>query len=154
MVAQTLRTTKLARITWTKSKVNEVNCNCIVKCTNKHAGSRRYLPIDVGDTHQNTHRHLHMTPKNMWRTSPLLCDNGIALPGGNAAKRQSDRQHGKHHGWRHSHVLTVTLSQTLNTTFQLITLSSNGKYAHQWLNTKTQTNTVWLWLPNADYENR
>ena len=34
-----------------------------------------------------------MTPKNMWRTSPLFATMGIALPGGIAAKKDNpDRQ--------------------------------------------------------------
>ena len=42
---------------------------------------------------QTSTRHLHMTPKNMWRTSPLFATMGIALPGGIAAKKDNpDRQ--------------------------------------------------------------
>lgn len=49
--------------------------------------------VDVGNSTQTSIRHLHMTPKNMWRTSPLFATMGIALPGGIAAKRTyPDRQ--------------------------------------------------------------
>ena len=60
---------------------------------NKHADQDAIYSIDVGDTTQTSTRHLHMTPKNMWRTSPLFATMGIALPGGIAAKKDNpDRQ--------------------------------------------------------------
>lgn len=49
--------------------------------------------VDVGNSTQTSIRHLHMTEKNMWRTSPLFATMGIAIPGGIAAKRTyPDRQ--------------------------------------------------------------
>ncbi|GAA0370648.1 pyruvate oxidase [Alkalibacterium iburiense] len=53
---------------------------------NKHADEDAIYSIDVGNSTQTSIRHLHMTPKNMWRTSPLFATMGIALPGGIAAK--------------------------------------------------------------------
>lgn len=42
--------------------------------------------IDVGNTTQTSIRHLHMNPKNTWRTSPLFATMGNGLPGAIAAK--------------------------------------------------------------------
>ena len=60
---------------------------------NKHADEDAIYSIDVGNSTQTSIRHLNMTPKNMWRTSPLFASMGIALPGGIAAKNvYPDRQ--------------------------------------------------------------
>ena len=65
----------------------------VYNAINKHADQDAIYSIDVGDTTQTSTRHLHMTPKNMWRTSPLFASMGIALPGGIAAKKDNpDRQ--------------------------------------------------------------
>ena len=65
----------------------------VYNAINKHADEDAIYSIDVGDTTQTSTRHLHMTPKNMWRTSPLFATMGIALPGGIAAKKDNpDRQ--------------------------------------------------------------
>lgn len=65
----------------------------VYNAINKHADQDATYSIDVGDTTQTSTRHLHMTPKNMWRTSPLFATMGIALPGGIAAKKDNpDRQ--------------------------------------------------------------
>nr|QBS54787.1 SpxB_AC1 [synthetic construct] len=65
----------------------------VYNAINKHADQDAIYSIDVGDTTQTSTRHLHMTPKNMWRTSPLFATEGIALPGGIAAKKDNpDRQ--------------------------------------------------------------
>lgn len=42
--------------------------------------------IDVGNTTQTSIRHLHMTPKNLWRTSEVFATMGNGLPGALAAK--------------------------------------------------------------------
>jgi pyruvate oxidase len=42
--------------------------------------------IDVGDVTQTSIRHLHMNPKQMWRTSNLFATMGIGLPGAITAK--------------------------------------------------------------------
>ena len=65
----------------------------VYNAINKHADQDAIYSIDVGDTTQTSTRHLHMTPKNMWRKSPLFATMGIALPGGIAAKKDNpDRQ--------------------------------------------------------------
>ena len=61
----------------------------VYNAINKHADQDAIYSIDVGDTTQTSTRHLHMTPKNMWRTSPLFATMGIALPGGIAAKKDN-----------------------------------------------------------------
>ena len=65
----------------------------VYNAINKYADEDAIYSIDVGNTTQTSTRHLHMTPKNMWRTSPLFATMGIALPGGIAAKKDNpDRQ--------------------------------------------------------------
>ena len=65
----------------------------VYNAINKYADQDAIYSIDVGDSTQTSTRHLHMTPKNMWRTSPLFATMGIALPGGIAAKKDNpDRQ--------------------------------------------------------------
>ena len=65
----------------------------VYNAINKYADEDAIYSIDVGDTTQTSTRHLHMTPKNMWRTSPLFATMGIAIPGGIAAKKDNpDRQ--------------------------------------------------------------
>ena len=65
----------------------------VYNAINKYADEDAIYSIDVGNSTQTSIRHLHMTPKNMWRTSPLFATMGIALPGGIAAKNvYPDRQ--------------------------------------------------------------
>ncbi len=65
----------------------------VYNAINKYADQDAIYSIDVGNSTQTSTRHLHMTPKNMWRTSPLFATMGIALPGGIAAKKDNpDRQ--------------------------------------------------------------
>lgn len=65
----------------------------VYNAINKYAEEDAIFSIDVGNSTQTSTRHLHMTPKNMWRTSPLFATMGIALPGGIAAKKDNpDRQ--------------------------------------------------------------
>ncbi|CEL89605.1 pyruvate oxidase [Streptococcus sanguinis] len=65
----------------------------VYNAVNKYADQDAIYSIDVGNSTQTSTRHLHMTPKNMWRTSPLFATMGIALPGGIAAKKDNpDRQ--------------------------------------------------------------
>ena len=59
----------------------------VYNAINKYADEDAIYSIDVGNSTQTSIRHLHMTPKNMWRTSPLFASMGIALPGGIAAKK-------------------------------------------------------------------
>ena len=60
---------------------------------NKYAAEDAIFSTDVGNVTQMSVRHLHMTAKNMWRTSPLFATMGIGLPGGIGAKNTyPDRQ--------------------------------------------------------------
>lgn len=61
----------------------------VYNAINKYAEEDAIFSIDVGNSTQTSTRHLHMTPKNMWRTSPLFATMGIALPGGIAAKKDN-----------------------------------------------------------------
>lgn len=54
---------------------------------NTFADNDAIFSIDVGNVTLTSTRHLHMTEKNMWRTSPLFASMGIAIPGGIAAKK-------------------------------------------------------------------
>ena len=53
---------------------------------NRYAAEDAIFSVDVGDVTQTSIRHLHMTPKNMWRTSELFATMGNGLPGAIAAK--------------------------------------------------------------------
>ena len=61
----------------------------VYNAINKYADEDAIYSIDVGNSTQTSTRHLHMTPKNMWRTSPLFATMGIAIPGGIAAKKDN-----------------------------------------------------------------
>ncbi|WP_273753784.1 pyruvate oxidase [Leuconostoc mesenteroides] len=65
----------------------------VYNAINKYAADDAIFSIDVGNVTQMSARHLHMTDKNMWRTSPLFATMGIGLPGGIGAKNTyPDRQ--------------------------------------------------------------
>lgn len=65
----------------------------VYQAINKYADEDAIFSTDVGNVTQMSVRHLHMTPKNMWRTSPLFATMGIGLPGGIGAKNTyPDRQ--------------------------------------------------------------
>jgi len=65
----------------------------VYNAINKYAAEDAIFSTDVGNVTQMSVRHLHMTPKNMWRTSPLFATMGIGLPGGIGAKNTyPDRQ--------------------------------------------------------------
>ena len=65
----------------------------VYNAINKYAAEDAIFSIDVGNVTQMSVRHLHMTDKNMWRTSPLFATMGIGLPGGIGAKNTyPDRQ--------------------------------------------------------------
>lgn len=53
---------------------------------NQVADADAIYSVDVGNTTQTSVRHLHMTPKNMWRTSGVFATMGNGLPGAIAAK--------------------------------------------------------------------
>src|SRR5699024_9066012 len=54
----------------------------VYNAINNHADEDAIYSIDVGNSTQTSIRHLHMTPKNMWRTSPLFASIGIVVCGG------------------------------------------------------------------------
>lgn len=58
----------------------------VYNAINKYADEDAIFSTDVGNVTQMSIRHLHMTPKNLWRTSPLFATMGIGLPGGIGAK--------------------------------------------------------------------
>lgn len=65
----------------------------VYNAINKIAAEDAIFSIDVGNTTQTSIRHLHMNPKNMWRTSEVFATMGNGLPGALAAKlAYSDRQ--------------------------------------------------------------
>lgn len=53
---------------------------------NQVADENAAYSIDVGNTTQTSIRHLHMNPKNLWRTSEVFATMGNGLPGALAAK--------------------------------------------------------------------
>lgn len=60
---------------------------------NEHASSNAIFSVDVGDVTETSIRHLHLNPKQMWRTSNLFATMGIGLPGALTAKLDfPDRQ--------------------------------------------------------------
>jgi len=60
---------------------------------NEHIETDAIFAVDVGDVTQTSIRHLHMNPKQMWRTSNLFATMGVGLPGAMTAKLDfPDRQ--------------------------------------------------------------
>ena len=115
----------------------------VYNAINKHADQDAIYSIDVGDTTQTSTRHLHMTPKNMWRTSPLFATMGIALPGGIAAKKDNpDRQVWNIMGDGAFNMCYPDVITNVQYDLQLSTLSSQMvNMPSSRTNTKTQTNT-------------
>lgn len=65
----------------------------VYNAINKVAEIDAIFSIDVGDVTQTSIRHLHMNPKQMWRTSNLFATMGIGIPGAITAKLDfPDRQ--------------------------------------------------------------
>ncbi len=58
----------------------------IYNAVNKYAKEDAIYSVDVGNVTQHSVRHLHLTPKNLWRTSPKFATMGSGLPGAMAAK--------------------------------------------------------------------
>ena len=74
-------------------KTGDLQAYQIYKAINKHANEDAIYSVDVGNVTQNSVRHLHLTPKNLWRTSPKFATMGCGLPGAMAAKLEfPDRQ--------------------------------------------------------------
>lgn len=69
----------------TKSE-GELEFYQVYNAINNVADDDAIYSIDVGDTTQTSIRHLHLTPKNMWRTSNIFATMGNGLPGAIAAK--------------------------------------------------------------------
>ncbi|MDO5040855.1 MAG: pyruvate oxidase [Peptoniphilus sp.] len=76
-----------------EKKEGELQFYQVYNAINKYADEDAIYSVDVGNTTQTSIRHLHMTDKNMWRTSPLFATMGIAIPGSIAVKKDNpDRQ--------------------------------------------------------------
>lgn len=126
----------------------------VYNAINKHADQDAIYSIDVGDTTQTSTRHLHMTPKNMWRTSPLFATMGIALPGGIAAKKDNpDRQVWNIMGDGAFNMCYPDVITNVQYDLPVINVVfSNGKYA--FIKDKYEDTTKHLFgcdFPNADY---
>lgn len=57
----------------------------VYNAINKYSDADAIYSIDVGDSTQTSIRHLRMTDKNIWKTSPLFATMGVGLPGAMAA---------------------------------------------------------------------
>jgi len=126
----------------------------VYNAINKHADQDAIYSIDVGDTTQTSTRHLHMTPKNMWRTSPLFATMGIALPGGIAAKKDNpDRQVWNIMGDGAFNMCYPDVITNVQYDLPVINVVfSNGKYA--FIKDKYEDTNKHLFgcdFPNADY---
>jgi pyruvate oxidase len=65
----------------------------VYNAINEVADEDAIFSVDVGDVTQTSIRHLHMNPKQMWRTSSLFATMGIGIPGAISAKLDfPDRQ--------------------------------------------------------------
>lgn len=65
----------------------------IFDAINRFSDEDATYSIDVGNVTQHSVRHLHLTPNNLWRTSPKFATMGNGLPGALAAKLEfPDRQ--------------------------------------------------------------
>lgn len=126
----------------------------VYNAINKYADEDAIYSIDVGDTTQTSTRHLHMTPKNMWRTSPLFATMGIALPGGIAAKKDNpDRQVWNIMGDGAFNMCYPDVITNVQYDLPVINVVfSNGKYA--FIKDKYEDTNEHLFgcdFPNADY---
>lgn len=126
----------------------------VYNAINKHADQDAIYSIDVGDTTQTSTRHLHMTPKNMWRTSPLFATMGIALPGGIAAKKDNpNRQVWNIMGDGAFNMCYPDVITNVQYDLPVINVVfSNGKYA--FIKDKYEDTNKHLFgcdFPNADY---
>ena len=95
-----------------------------------------------------------MTPKNMWRTSPLFATMGIALPGGIAAKKDNpDRQVWNIMGDGAFNMCYPDVITNVRYDLPVINVVfSNGKYA--FIKDKYEDTNKHLFgcdFPNADY---
>lgn len=58
----------------------------VFDAVNRFADNNATYSVDVGNVTQHSVRHLHLTPNNLWRTSPKFATMGNGLPGALAAK--------------------------------------------------------------------
>ncbi|MDO5017964.1 MAG: pyruvate oxidase [Lagierella massiliensis] len=72
-----------------EKKEGELQFYQVYNAINKYADKDAIYSVDVGNTTQTSIRHLHMTDKNMWKTSPLFATMGIAIPGSIAVKKDN-----------------------------------------------------------------
>ena len=125
----------------------------VYNAINKYADQDAIYSIDVGDTTQTSTRHLHMTPKNMWRTSPTLRQWVLALPGGIAAKKDNPaRQVWNIMGDGAFNMCYPDVITNVQYDLPVINVVlSNGKYAFIKDNTKTNKHLFGCDFSNADY---
>ncbi|MCH4159821.1 pyruvate oxidase [Bifidobacterium sp.] len=69
-----------------KKREGDLQLYQIYDAINEHAQEDAIFSVDVGDVTQTSIRHLHMNPKQMWRTSSLFATMGIGIPGALTAK--------------------------------------------------------------------
>lgn len=69
-----------------EKKAGPLQAYQIFNAINQYADADAIYAVDVGNTTILSVRHLHLTPRNMWRTSPKFTTKGIGLPGAMAAK--------------------------------------------------------------------
>lgn len=74
-------------------KTGDLQAYQIYHAINQYAKEDAIYSVDVGNITQQSVRHLHLNPKNLWRTSPKFATMGNGLPGALAAKLEfPDRQ--------------------------------------------------------------
>lgn len=74
-------------------KTGDLQAYQIYHAINQYAKEDAIYSVDVGNVTQQSVRHLHLNPKNLWRTSPKFATMGNGLPGALAAKLEfPDRQ--------------------------------------------------------------
>ncbi|MDN6195464.1 MAG: pyruvate oxidase [Atopostipes suicloacalis] len=67
-------------------ETGDLQAHQIYNAVNKYAKEDAIYSVDVGNVTQQSVRHLHLTPENLWRTSPKFATMGNGLPGAIAAK--------------------------------------------------------------------
>ena len=69
-----------------KKRDGDLQLYQIYDAINQVAQEDAIFSIDVGDVTQTSIRHLHMNPRQLWRTSALFATMGIGIPGSITAK--------------------------------------------------------------------
>lgn len=76
-----------------KKREGDLQLYQVYDAINAVAEEDAIFSVDVGDVTQTSIRHLHMNPKQMWRTSSLFATMGVGIPGAISAKLDfPDRQ--------------------------------------------------------------